>query len=100
MTAAEKILAAIGYGADAAVPSRELQAITGLNERELRKLIETLRRQGHVIISCNSGYFFPETLEEVQTFINKESHRARSVFYTLKSARKLAKQMEESEGSV
>lgn len=95
MTVIEKLLAAIGKGEEAATPSRELQAITGLSERELRKLIETLRRKGHVIISSNAGYFFPETLEEIQTFINKESHRARSVFYTLRSARELAKQMQE-----
>lgn len=97
MTVTEKLLTAIGRGVDAATPSRELQAITGLSERELRKHIETLRRRGHVIISSNAGYFFPETLEEVQTYINKESHRARSVFYTLRSARELAKQLQDNE---
>lgn len=98
MTISEKLLSVIGHGVDYATPSRGLQAITGLNERELRKHIETLRRQGHVIISSNAGYFFPETLEEVETFINKESHRARSVFRTLRSARELAKQMQDNKG--
>ena len=56
--------------------------------------MEGLRRKGCVIISCNAGYYTPANAEELRKYIDRESHRARSVFYTLKSARTLLKNMD------
>lgn len=95
MIKAEQVLAAIGTGASAARSSKELRRIAGIgSDRELRRTIETLRRSGHVIISGDRGYYLPETAAEVKRHIKKESRRARSIFFTLKSARELEKKME------
>ncbi len=89
MNAYDIILSAIGTGEAAARPADDLQKLTGLTAREVRKIIEGLRRAGHVIISSDQGYYFPETVEELRRHINKESRRARSIFFTLRSARAL-----------
>ena len=89
MSVTELILATIGTGENNAVNAEQLSMITGLNDRELRKAVERLRRGGYVIISSESGYYYPETVEEVKRYIGKESRRARSIFFTLRSAREL-----------
>ena len=49
------------HGAENAVPRRDLMALTGCTDRELRRLIEAERRLGTPILSdCIGGYFrFP-----------------------------------------
>ena len=89
------ILAAIGDGAENARHKSELIRLTGMKDRELRKTIEFLRRQGIVIISGNSGYYFPADEAELSEYVRKEEHRARSVFYTLHHARELLRKMKE-----
>ena len=99
MIKAEQVLAAIGTGASAARSSKELRRIAGIgSDREMRKTIETLRREGHVIVSCDRGYYYPETAAEVKRHIKKEDKRARSIMFTLRSARELLKTMQEGEG--
>ena len=90
-----RILSAIGEGQKNAVHLSELIRISGMTDRELRKTIEYLRRQGVVIISGNSGYYFPADEAELSEYVRKEEHRARSVFYTLHHARKLLRKMKE-----
>lgn len=89
MNISEMILQAIGTGEKNAANVEQLSMITGLNDRELRKAVERLRRDGYVIISSDNGYYYPETVEEVKRYISKESKRARSIFFTLRSAREL-----------
>ena len=89
------ILSAIGEGQKNAVHLSELIRISGMTDRELRKTIEYLRRQGVVIISGNSGYYFPADETELSEYVRKEEHRARSVFYTLHHARKLLRKMKD-----
>lgn len=86
MNTIEIIKSSICKGEAAAISSRTLQAIAGINERELRKIIETLRRQGCVIASSSKGYYIPQTLDELDRFITKETKRAKSVLFTLKAA--------------
>lgn len=89
----EKILSALREGEENAINLCEMQRIAGLDNRSTRLVIENLRREGYVIISSNKGYYFPKTLDEISHYINKESKRARSIFYTIKSAKALEKQM-------
>ena len=51
MNISEMILQAIGTGEKNAANVEQLSMITGLNDRELRKAVEGLRRDGYVIIS-------------------------------------------------
>lgn len=99
MSVSERILQTIGTGESGAVSAEQLTMITGLTSRELRKAVETLRRDGYVIISSDNGYYYPETVEEVKRYIGKESRRARSIFFTLRSARELLNRWTGGSGS-
>ncbi len=88
------ILNSIGTGEQHATHLEVIIHKTELKNREVRKCIETLRRSGSVIASNNKGYFKPATSEELQKYIKQETHRARSVFYTLKNARQLLQNIE------
>ena len=89
MNVSEMILSAIGTGEENAVNAAHLTQLTGLTVRELRQTVEKLRRDGYVILSSNSGYYYPATAAELERHIKKEERRARSIFFTLRSAREL-----------
>lgn len=82
------ILNSLDYGEEKAIHLNDLKIKTALKDRELRKSIECLRRNGCVIISNNNGYFFPHSQEEVEKYIRQERKRAKSIFLTLKHALK------------
>ena len=86
------ILSAIGNGSENARHKNQLVRLTGMNERALRKSIEHLRRENFVIISDENGYYFPQSQKELEIYVQTVSKRARSTFYTLKSARQTLKQ--------
>ena len=88
MNSADIIKASIGEGEAAAISSGELKTLAGLSERELRKAIEHLRREGLVIASNSKGYFKPADLYELERYIEQETKRAKSVLYTLKTAKR------------
>ena len=85
----------ISTGEDNAVSLAELCQITGLESRALRLLIEAARRNGAVICSSVNGYFFPETLLELQDYIHRERARSKSITRSLKAAEKLLKDWKE-----
>lgn len=82
---------AVPHGERNAVTAAELCTRFNMHGRELRAAFETLRRQGAVICSCERGLFRPETAAELESYIKRENKRARSVLFSLKSARKLLK---------
>ncbi len=88
------ILAAIGDGAENARHKSELIRLTGMQDRELRKTIEFLRRHGVVIISDSHGYYFPSNERELAAYVHQEEKRAKSVFGTLRYARQLLKKFQ------
>lgn len=86
-----RILSCIREGKENAVHLSELIQYSGMPERTVRRIIRYLRRQGIVIISSQSGYYFPADETELRVFIKQEERRAKSVFYTLRAARQLLK---------
>lgn len=65
------------HGAENAIPRRDLMALTGYSDRELRRLIEAERRSGVPILSDNAnGYFLPSNQEEIDRCVR--SLRSRS----------------------
>ena len=94
----QTILQLIGKGEENAIHLGELIKHTDLHDRDVRRCIEQLRRSGEVIISSASGYFRPETPAELKRYINQETHRAKSIFYTLKNARQMMQRLEEQHG--
>ncbi len=67
-------------GAENATPRRDLMAMTGCRDRELRRLIEAERRQGTPILSnCVGGYYLPETQAERKKCVASLRRRAKEI---------------------
>lgn len=92
MTPEEKIMRMLNI-APYHVSSRELQGLTGLNDRTVRKLIEQMREDGLCILSDAKGYYFPETEEELEKFIRKTEKTAKSLFRSLESAKRVLREI-------
>ncbi len=82
-----------------AISTVDLMEAAGYGDiRTLRRDIRRLRVQGEVILSSTKkggGYYRPQNAGEVRRFIKQEEHRAKSIFYALKTARKLLQQSED-----
>ena len=63
------------FGAQNAVTSRELELAFDIRGKELRDVINTLRRSGIPIASSGSGYFYAATAQEVHATIAHMTHR-------------------------
>lgn len=64
----------------------ELARITGLDEREVRRLIRAERLAGAVIISGNDGYFLPADEHDIRMFARSMSHRAGEIYKVSRAA--------------
>ena len=66
-------------GEQNAVTSRELERTFERHGKELRDLINTLRRSGVPIASSGSGYFYAATEQEVRITVAHMTHRISSI---------------------
>lgn len=86
----------IPSGQENAISTASLMEAAGYSDtRLLRHDIRQLRIAGEVILSSTQkggGYYRPKTSDEIRRFIRQEEHRAKSIFYGLKAARRLLKQ--------
>ena len=66
-----------------AVTRAQLVSLTGMDDRQVRDEIKRLRDSGEFIISTSraSGYWFAETDEEVQRFLDESERRTKSQQY-------------------
>ena len=96
MNASEIIVQAIGTGEENAVHLSELVRLTGLSERDTRRVIEVLRRRGAVICSNGHGYFKPTDTQELRRYIRQEQARSRAIYRRTASARKQLKIWEQN----
>lgn len=70
-------------GAENAVSRRDLIALTGLRDRELRLMIEAERRRGCPILSDNvRGYWLSDSCEEIRKFSRSMKRRAAQIRLT------------------
>ena len=71
------------HGTESAVSRRDLMALTGLPDRDLRRLIEAERRQGIPILSDNArGYFLPGDQAERDRCVRSLRSRAAEIMET------------------
>ncbi|MDE7261137.1 MAG: hypothetical protein K2N78_03615 [Oscillospiraceae bacterium] len=71
------------HGAESAIARRDLMALTGLPDRDLRRLIEAERRQGIPILSDNArGYFLPGDQAERDRGVRSLRSRAAEIMET------------------
>lgn len=89
----------IPIGSKNAISRKSLCMITGMSDRKVRKAISQARRETCI---CNSqdgnGYYIPDCVKDARRFLQQESHRARSIFWSLKGTRNFIKNMEVAEG--
>lgn len=86
-----------GRGAGDATPAEAILFGFSLTDRDLRKCIETMRRAGIIIASSSKGYYLPATRKELEEYIKRTEKAARSIFATLKYARRALKKTESCE---
>ena len=79
------ILSLIGTGSANGIHAATIGSMVNLDDRSTRKAIEKIRRCS----DCKHGYYFPATSDEIEEFIKREERRAKSILFTLKSARRL-----------
>lgn len=85
------IAAFLLHGRENAQPLRHLVAMTGWDEREIRKAIERERRAGVLIVSDNRhGYWLAESPAEAQKFARSMHHRAREILRTAQAIKEAA----------
>lgn len=82
----------IPTGEGNAISLAELCRITGMENRTLRAAIERERQNGAVICSSVNGYFFPDTLSELQEYVHRERSRSCSITRSLRAAEKTLKE--------
>ncbi|NNJ28572.1 hypothetical protein [Lacrimispora defluvii] len=63
------------HGAENAVTSRTLEQVLCVSGKELRDLVNALRREGIPIASDQSGYFYAKTEAEVRLTIRHMKNR-------------------------
>ena len=86
------ILRFIPFGKDSAVHLRDLVALSGLHERDIRRLIERARAAGEFILSDDRGYWRadPHTEEgaaEIMRWYRREGGRIRALAKRLEPVR-------------
>lgn len=67
-----------------AISMADLARITNLQERVLRREILQARANGELICSSDSGYFLPESLDEIRAFVMERKAAIRSTQLSLK----------------
>ena len=93
------VLEEILRGKEGAVTRHWLWVCSGANDRVVRKAIEELRNEGHLI--CNDqdgyGYYIAETDEDILRQYRRDCARAVSILKRLKAFRKAARLIEQKE---
>lgn len=89
----------IPTGRENAITTNDLMRLNGYSDkRKLRQDIRSLRIAGEVILSTTKnkgGYYRPKDKDELRQFIRQEEKRAKSIFYALKTARRMLKKSSE-----
>ena len=88
----------IPIGSKNAISRQKLCDMTGMSDRIVREAISQARRTTCI---CNAqdgrGYYIPDSVKDARDFVEQESARARSIFWSLKGARDFIKDMEKME---
>ncbi len=82
----------LGYGKEYATTGQQIADVTGLSVREVRAVIEQLRRE-YIIINDQdgTGYYLSNQPQEAQRYYHQEYSRAISILRRLKPVREFLK---------
>ena len=92
----------LSKGQKNAIPCAELERLTGLSAREIRKRVRAERIAGTVILSSQDekpGYYLPDTTEEIERFCRSMEKRGRSAFMARKAAAAMLKGEQGNDGA-
>lgn len=84
------VLSHFRKGKENGIHLQELEKITGLDNRALRKVIEVIRRNGVCVCSDENGYYLPANADELERYIKRVSKTARSTFFYVTNSKKRA----------
>lgn len=96
-----KVQAFLLEGEANALPMRELARLTGISERQVRKLIERERGAGGLILSSDKGYFLPSpdnASAEMRDYIRRVDSRMHSNRIAVKRLKRALKELEAQDG--
>lgn len=81
----EKIIFdALRKGEENGLSLSTVKQLTGLTDREARRTIESMRRNGALICSSTKGYYFADTTDELRNYVQTVQKRTDSELATLK----------------
>lgn len=87
------LLRTLQAGEQNALTSHELQALFGITFRELRLIVERCRRTGVYIITSNEGYFYPNSIDEVNGCLRRTNNHVKNLAVTFAPLRKYAREL-------
>ena len=84
----------IPHGKDNAITRAELCSITNLQDRPVRELIETARRNGTIILNDQDGkgYYISDNLSDIKRQYHQNNSRAMSILVQQKFLRRKLKE--------
>ena len=83
------VLNHIGFGKQNACPRVRLAELTGMNDRQMRRCIEILRRDFIILNDQDGkGYYRPADAKEVRRYYYQELNRVRAIDKRLRLPRK------------
>lgn len=89
-----KLFQMLPAGESYAITAKELCVLWGLpSAREIRRMVHAMRREGLLVCSGNSGYWRPETPEELQRFVKRLHWQAKAIFVAAQGAARTVKQV-------
>nr|DAN54809.1 MAG TPA: dissimilatory sulfite reductase D [Caudoviricetes sp.] len=93
MMSTDEFASHIPYGKDKAVTREFLCLLFGMSDRELRRMIQAARNDGHIIINNQSGcgYYRSEDLDDIKTQYLQNRRRALSILVQQKHLRRRLK---------
>ena len=89
-----RVLGCLYHGKDMAQWRGWLATHTGLQDRHVRKIIQDLREDGHLICNLQNGegYFLAEDINDVRRQYKQDMARAMSILKRMKAFRKALKE--------
>lgn len=90
------LMCALDFGEENAFTQREITARTGFSKTETRLMLEDMRRKDVVVCSSNKGYFYPESIAELERYILRLSRYPNSSTALDPAKKKLGKWREKN----
>ena len=82
------VMVYLSSGRDAAVSMSYLAVVLHVRPREVRRMVEQARNDGFIIIGNDSGYYLPQTSEELRKYLSQQYQYLRSKKKALRAAEK------------